>query len=236
MAADDSVGSGSPWFRPEDLSVVIPTLDSAAWIGATLAAVTRTVPGAPVIVVDDGSTDDTADRAEAWSGAALPDHGSAVRVIRHPARRGQLAATLSGCGAADTPLVFTQDDDILLSRADLATALALWEDDRDVVYLADARSPGDWRRIASASARTAGRVVGVDDAVRGATSTRLFATALFDPGDDRPLDVQLAERAVRIRRIGAALDRVPNSRSRYTLGRLAGVAATYVRSAGRRHR
>ncbi len=59
---------------------VIPALDASATIGAVVAGTLRRLPR--VIVVDDGSSDDTAARA----GAA------GAEVIRHPANRGKGAA------------------------------------------------------------------------------------------------------------------------------------------------
>src|SRR4051794_31237620 len=68
--------------------VLIPALDEAESIGAVLAAVPSAVSGVPTVtvVVDDGSTDGTAERAEA-AGAV---------VIRHGHNRGGGAALRTG--------------------------------------------------------------------------------------------------------------------------------------------
>jgi hypothetical protein len=59
------------------ISVVIPAYNAAAWIDETLASVLeQTLPAHELIVVNDGSTDDTARRARA--------HGPRVDVIDQP--------------------------------------------------------------------------------------------------------------------------------------------------------
>lgn len=70
------------------LAIVIPALDEARSIRGVAAAALRVSPR--VIVVDDGSTDGTADAL-----AGLP-----VQVIRHERNRGKAAALWSGFDAA----------------------------------------------------------------------------------------------------------------------------------------
>ncbi len=66
--APDAGESPSPQF-PGTVSVIIPALNEAAGIGATLASVARQSGRWEVIVVDGGSADGTADAAR----AAMPD-------------------------------------------------------------------------------------------------------------------------------------------------------------------
>ncbi len=85
-------------------AVVIPVLNAAAWIEATLASVaSQTAPPAEVFVVDDGSTDDSVERAARFS---------AVRVMRNPGR-GVSAARNAGLAAARSDLVAFLDADDL---------------------------------------------------------------------------------------------------------------------------
>ncbi len=80
--------------RAVQLAVVIPALDEAGSIGMVIAGVPRSIAGVgriDVIVVDDGSSDGTADRALA-AGAAT--------VVRHARNRGLAAAFNSGISAA----------------------------------------------------------------------------------------------------------------------------------------
>ena len=86
-----------------DLSVVICSLNGAPGVDRLLHALARqTIAGAlEVVVVDDGSTDDTS--------AVARSHG--VEVVRHEVNRGLSAARNSGVLAARAPLVAFLDDD-----------------------------------------------------------------------------------------------------------------------------
>jgi dolichol-phosphate mannosyltransferase len=99
-----------PMDRPE-LSLVIPAHNEAASIAALLAEARRALAGqaAEIIVVDDGSTDDTA--------AAC---GGEVRVLRHERNAGQSAAILTGIRAARGQWIATIDGDGQNDPADIA--------------------------------------------------------------------------------------------------------------------
>jgi glycosyltransferase involved in cell wall biosynthesis len=72
--------------------VIVPALDEASRVGATVRAAAR-IPGVvAVVVVDDGSTDRT---------SAVAAEAGAV-VVRHPRRRGKAAALETGAEAART--------------------------------------------------------------------------------------------------------------------------------------
>jgi glycosyltransferase involved in cell wall biosynthesis len=74
----------------QSLSIVIPAKDEKDVIGAVVAKARRLFPNAEVIVVDDGSADNTAQIAQ--------DAGA--RVIRHPQCLGNGAAVKAGARAA----------------------------------------------------------------------------------------------------------------------------------------
>src|SRR3954454_4317293 len=95
------------------LSVVIPAYNEAAGIHRVLARVCADYPDAEIIVVDDGSMDDTGDQL-----ADLP-----VRVIRHPYNKGNGASVKTGLRAARGDYVLLLDADGQQEPADIAKLL-----------------------------------------------------------------------------------------------------------------
>lgn len=87
------------------VGVVVPAHDAAAYLAETLdSIITQTHPPAEVVVVDDGSTDDTADIARSYP----------VRVLRQE-QAGPGAARNAGVAATSAPLVaFCDADDVWL--------------------------------------------------------------------------------------------------------------------------
>ncbi len=86
-------------------SVVIPAFNAATTLGDAIESVLgQTIPPAAVVVVDDGSTDGTADVARQF--------GAPVTVICQP-NAGPGAATTRGFQSTDTPLVASLDADDL---------------------------------------------------------------------------------------------------------------------------
>ena len=86
--------------EPGDVSVVIPAFNEEEGIAAVVAEV-RARPWREVLVVDDGSTDRTAERA-AEAGA---------RVVRHPYNKGNGAAVKTGVREAKGDVVLLMDGD-----------------------------------------------------------------------------------------------------------------------------
>lgn len=94
-------------------SVVIPACNEAGSVGALVASA-RALQGDPeVIVVDDGSTDDTAAVADA----------AGARVVRHPENLGNGAAIKSGARVATRPIVVFLDADGQHAPADIPALL-----------------------------------------------------------------------------------------------------------------
>ena len=109
------------------VTVVIPVFNEDRWIVDTLRALATAVVRAPslrvdVVVVDDGSTDGTADAAVSAQ-AAVP-----VRVIRQ-ANAGRFAARVRGIESATGTLVLLLDSRISLDADALAFVAARLEDD-----------------------------------------------------------------------------------------------------------
>src|SRR5512145_299072 len=71
-------------------SVVIPAYQAAATLRRVVEATRRAVPGARVYVVDDGSTDGTADAGRE----------AGVTLLAHPVNRGKGAALATGIARA----------------------------------------------------------------------------------------------------------------------------------------
>ena len=86
----------------DDVSVVIPAFNEAGGIGPTLQQLSASLPGAEIIVVDDGSSDGTAEIVEKY-----PE----VTLIRHGFNRGYGAALKTGMMNAGRPLVAWFDAD-----------------------------------------------------------------------------------------------------------------------------
>jgi hypothetical protein len=86
------------------VSVVVPVFNGAAHLGATLAAIRAQAVALQLIVVDDGSSDGSADIASA--------HGASGLLLHQP-RAGVCAARNRGLAAARAPFVaFVDQDDI----------------------------------------------------------------------------------------------------------------------------
>lgn len=82
-------------------SIVIPAFEEAAAIGEVVAALRAAATWHEIIVVDDGSRDGTAARAQA----------AGARVIRHPYNKGNGASVKSGIRAATGDYILILDAD-----------------------------------------------------------------------------------------------------------------------------
>lgn len=104
------------------LSVVLPAYNEAEnideAIDGAVNAVRPLVRDWEVVVVDDGSADDTAGRVAAWS---VREPG--VRLVRHPRNRGYGAALRSGFRAARMDHVFFTDADLQFDLTELSLLL-----------------------------------------------------------------------------------------------------------------
>ncbi len=86
---------------PDTTSIVIPAYNEAASIGAVVSQLAGAAAWREIVVVDDGSTDDTAAIAER----------AGARVVRHPYNKGNGAAVKSGIRAAGGEYVLIIDAD-----------------------------------------------------------------------------------------------------------------------------
>jgi len=112
----------------ETVSVIVPAFNEGAAIEALVSGLRRAAAWHEILVVDDGSTDDTGPRA-AHAGA---------RVVRHPYNKGNGAAVKTGIRQATGAIVLILDADGQHHPAD-ACRLVARLDEYDLVV--GARSP-----------------------------------------------------------------------------------------------
>ena len=108
------------------IAVVIPMLneeENAPTLIAEIQAAAQEAPISEIVIVDDGSTDKTAEIVKGLKSST----GPAIRLIRHSVRAGQSAAMRSGMRAASSPLVITMDGDGQNDPADIKNLWKEWE-------------------------------------------------------------------------------------------------------------
>ncbi|WP_295536172.1 glycosyltransferase [uncultured Thioclava sp.] len=126
------------------ISCIIPAYNEAPRIGAVLKTVLGHPQIAQVIVVDDGSSDDTARIAQDHQGA----HPH-LQVIRQPQNGGKTAAVAAGIAASSGSHLLLLDSDLLgLSPADLGALIApVARGEADVSISLRRNAPRIWRLI-----------------------------------------------------------------------------------------
>ena len=102
---------------------MLPAKNEATALGELLPKILAAQPGAEVIVIDDGSTDDTADTC-AQAG---------VRTVRNPYSMGNGAAIKRGARAANGDLLVFMDADGQHDPADIPKLLAKLDEGYDMV-------------------------------------------------------------------------------------------------------
>ncbi len=109
---------------PPLVSVVIPTYNRAAWLGESIGSVLgQTYPHIELIVVDDGSTDHTAE--------VVQEVGDAATYVRS-ANRGVSAARNRGVAASRGTLIAFLDSDDTWQPGKVAAQVALLQAQPDV--------------------------------------------------------------------------------------------------------
>ena len=87
--------------EPSDVTIVIPAFNEGEAIGGVVSSLAAAGPWREIIVVDDGSQDDTSARARA----------AGATVVRHPYNKGNGAAVKSGIRSAAGEYVLIVDGD-----------------------------------------------------------------------------------------------------------------------------
>ena len=124
------------------LSVVLPAKNEAAAVGETVRKIREYYPEAEVIVVDDGSADDTA--------AVAGNAGASV--VNHPYSKGNGAAIKTGARAAQGDVIVFMDADGQHDPADISRLLARMELGYDMVV--GARQAGSQASLGRGLANT----------------------------------------------------------------------------------
>jgi biofilm PGA synthesis N-glycosyltransferase PgaC len=108
------------------ISVIVPAYNEGSVIEEALASLAAMdYPIYEVVVIDDGSTDDTLKRAAEWEGT----HGSVeFRVFTKP-NGGKASALNTGIAVSRYPFLFCMDADSRLERQTLRHAMRLMEDE-----------------------------------------------------------------------------------------------------------
>jgi GT2 family glycosyltransferase len=135
--------TGKPTAGSTRVSAVVPCLNGAGTIEACVSALAASAyPIHEIIVVDDGSTDGSADLAEA----------AGARVIRLSARAGASAARNAGVKAATGELIFFTDADCVARPDAVGRAVAAWEPGTVVggTYSPRAHDPGFFNHFQAA--------------------------------------------------------------------------------------
>ncbi len=200
------------------LSLVIPAFREAARLGPSLQRVARWLEAwggaAEVLVVDDGSPDETAEVARAHAPLF-----ARLRVLRHATNRGKGAAVRTGVLAAEGRLVAFADADLAAPIEALSRLLNALESGADVAVASRRTRGADIarrqplaRRVAGSAFRTLVRVIvptGVSDTQCGLKAFRREAARHLASRarlDGWAFDVEWLARA---RRAGMSVAEVP---------------------------
>lgn len=115
-----------------DISIVIPLYNESASVGPLCEAIIEAVDPMDrefeVLLVDDGSTDDTFDRARAR--ASQDDRFNVIKLKKN---FGQTAALHAGLNRADGDIIVTMDGDLQNDPSDICRLVAKMQEGYDVV-------------------------------------------------------------------------------------------------------
>lgn len=181
----------------KSISVVVPAKNESAVIAEVVAAIAIVLPGAEIIVVDDGSTDGTAGLAA----------GGGAKVISHPYSMGNGAAIKTGTRHSTGEILVFMDGDGQHRASDIPRMLSRLDEGYDLVV--GARMKGSQASVG-----------------RGLANRIYNALASFMTGH-RILDLTSGFRAVRANRFREFISLLPNGFSYPTTSTMAFFRAGY---------
>jgi glycosyltransferase involved in cell wall biosynthesis len=166
------------------LSVIIPAYDEASTIASVIAAVAAApTPGftKEIIVVDDGSTDRTAEVARTALGALGPDAGD---VLVQPTNLGKGTAVKRGFAHSTGDLVIVQDADLEYDPAEFDLLLDPVRRGRADLVIGSRFIGGRPRRVVYMSNAIGNRLMsGLFSMVSGLPLTDVHCCYVLLPGD-----------------------------------------------------
>ncbi|NIO39684.1 MAG: glycosyltransferase, partial [Burkholderiales bacterium] len=107
----------------ESVSIILPAKNEAQGLAELLPALLRLLPNAEIVVVNDGSTDDTL--------AVCQQHQ--IRVVSHPYSMGNGAAVKTGARTATGEILVFMDADGQHDPADIGKLIAKLGEGADMV-------------------------------------------------------------------------------------------------------
>lgn len=112
------------------LSIILPAKNEAQGLSMLLPGLMQSYPEAEIIVVDDGSRDETLSICAKYG----------IKVVRHPYSMGNGAAVKTGARAATREILVFMDADGQHDPADIQAMLRKFEEGHDMVVGARARA------------------------------------------------------------------------------------------------
>jgi dolichol-phosphate mannosyltransferase len=162
-----------------EISVVVPLHNEAGNVQPLAERILKTLAATAqsmeLILVDDGSTDDTWERI-----LRAQQTDARIRGIRHPANLGQSAALFSGFRASQGSVIATLDGDLQSDAADLPRMLAEVDRCDMVCGVRVARADNRLRRISSVVARWARKLVLRVDFADSGCNLRVFKRRVLE--------------------------------------------------------